>query len=186
MKTKTALFSILFMLVFLCISTAYSTPLALTPSINIDISTGTGVGNGHVDTGHIVFDFNALSGDILDLDIDVTKIFAGTTYTDDDSKLFLFDSSGVLLAENDDDGFSGESFIDDYAIIADGIYYAAVTTYDNDPIFSGGIISGWEDDGESSFDFNIIITNASPVPEPSTMLLFGIGLISLAGVNRRK
>ncbi len=31
-----------------------------------------------------------------------------------------------------------------------------------------------------------IITGASPVPEPATMLLFGLGLLGLTGVNRRK
>ncbi len=35
-------------------------------------------------------------------------------------------------------------------------------------------------------DYNISSINQRPVPEPTTMLLFGLGLLGLAGVNRRK
>jgi hypothetical protein len=33
---------------------------------------------------------------------------------------------------------------------------------------------------------NISIVSATPVPEPTTMLLFGLGLLGVAGVSRRK
>jgi hypothetical protein len=39
----------------------------------------------------------------------------------------------------------------------------------------------------ASTNIQIIVgQGAAPVPEPATMLLFGLGLLGLAGVNRRK
>lgn len=57
----------------------------------------------------------------------------------------------------------------------------------------GTYIVGWDDgvSGAEDRDFNdlfiaITDTNPAPVPEPVTMMLFGIGLLGLAGVSRRK
>ena len=59
------------------------------------------------------------------------------------------------------------------------------TSYD--AFFSNDSGSTWADlSNRSPLNFSLHNTGASSVPEPATMLLFGLGLLGLAGVNRRK
>jgi hypothetical protein len=77
---------------------------------------------------------------------------------------------------------------------SDGINHAYATTYtatgDGIP---AGIFIGMEDlpNGQSDLDYNddqFVFTNvsATPVPEPSSLIMLGSGLFGLGGVVRRR
>lgn len=137
----------------------------LSPATPVDLRNGSNVVAGAVSTGYEVFSFLAGLGDRVSLEVDVTEVLPGALYTDDDSQLFLFDSNGRLLAENDD--LSGlQSGIQDFPIPETGYYYAVITTYNNDPILNAAQeISSWSDNGGSNIEYTLTISGVTPTAQ---------------------
>lgn len=129
-----------------------------------------------------MYGFNATAGQQLDIQVIVTLMLIGTIATDDDSVLYIFNDAGSLLAENDD-FFGLHSRIPYFSVPATGLYLAGVGTYPNTPLFTDGIVSGWDDNGFSNIEFNLDISGTG-VPEPSAFALMGAGALAL-GLSRR-
>lgn len=139
-----------------------STP-GLTPAAPIDLSQGLNVVSGHVGPGHEVYAFVAGMGDRIDANLEVTRVMTGTLYTSDDSQLFIFDRQGNLIAAADDTGSSQQSSINGMVIPKTDLYFAVVTSYNNDPILNrNGQLTGWQDNGGGRFDYTLSLSGATP------------------------
>ncbi|MEL6159734.1 MAG: hypothetical protein AAGJ95_02090 [Cyanobacteria bacterium J06554_11] len=150
-------------------STPFSLPVdlgnqpGLSPAAPVDLSRGLMVVPGHVGPGHQVYGFVAGMGDRLALDLEVTRVMTGTLYTSDDSQLFVFDRDGLLLASADDNDGGQQSHISDLVIPKTDLYFAAVTSYNNDPIFNqDGRLTGWQENGGGRFDYTLSVSGATP------------------------
>lgn len=134
----------------------------LSPARLVSTHNGSGISAGAVSTGVNIFAFVGAGGDQISLNISVTDVFPGRLYADEDSQLFLFDSEGTLLAENDDLSRL-QSQITDFPLPQTGRYYVAVTTYNNDPILdSNQRITGWNGNGGSSIEYTLTLTGLTP------------------------
>ncbi|MEL6854047.1 MAG: hypothetical protein AAFO83_02950 [Cyanobacteria bacterium J06607_13] len=150
-------------------STPFSLPVhlgnqpGLSPAEPVDLSQGLTVVPGHVGPGHQVYGFVAGMGDRLALAVEVTRVMTGTLYTSDDSQLFVFDREGRLIASADDNDGGQQSRISDLVIPKTDLYFAVVTSYNNDPIFNqDGRLTGWQENGGGRFDYTLSVSGATP------------------------
>ena len=135
----------------------------LMPAESVNLARGLSVVSGNVGQGHQVYSFVAGRGDRVSINLEVTRVLTGSLYTSDDSQLFVFDAEGRLLDSIDDSHGGQQSRIDDLIIPRTSVYFAVVTTYNNDPIFTqDGKISGWQDNGGGRFDYTLSFAGATP------------------------
>jgi hypothetical protein len=138
-------------------------PLGLSPAAPIDLSQGLNVVSGHVGPGHEVYGFVAGLGDRLDANLQVTRVMTGSLYTSDDSQLFIFDRQGNLIAKADDSNDNQQSRISNIVLPRTDLYYAVVTSYNNDPILhADGRLAGWQDNGGGRFDYTLTLSGVTP------------------------
>ena len=138
-------------------------PVGLTPAEPVDLSTGLNVVSGQVGSGHQVYGFVAGRGDRLEANLEVTRVMTGSLYTSNDSQLFIFDRHGNLIASADDTGGTQLSRISGVTMPKTDLYFAVVTSYNNDPIVNPeGRLTGWQDNGGGRFDYTLTLMGVTP------------------------
>jgi hypothetical protein len=137
----------------------------LSPARVIPTQSGSGVSAGAVSTAADIYAFVGGAGDRVSLEVEVNQVLTGRLYTDDDSQIFLFDSEGRLLVDNDDLSRL-QSHIQDFPLPSSGLYYVAVTTYNNDPMLdSSQRITRWNGNGGSAIEYTITVTGLTPTAQ---------------------
>lgn len=109
---------------------------------------------GYVDTGRVEFNFCAAKGDTFGAFV---IPFSLPDLEQSDTMLFLLDSSGRLIASNDDGEDRGlDASLNAEVIPHSGTYTLVVTTYPNSPqVGNDGMVLSWPGNGEGSVWFEI-------------------------------
>ena len=156
-------------------------------------------------------------GDLFEIRITSFASFSASTNnafgTLVDTQLFLFDSSGIGVAHNDDDPGGGGSFrsaLSSAFLTANGTYLLGISSFDNDPLNGAGLaiwadtpygverapdgpgapgpLVSWDNGASGSGTYQIDFTGTAfgVVPEPASMIALGLGVAALLARRRRK
>lgn len=175
---------------------------------------------GQAVTGPPKGDLEFIHGSFLGAgDVDLYQIFihrpalfnASTVdFTTADTQLFLFDLNGNGVTHNDDNVMPGiglQSRITGLFVTAPGIYYLAITQYNNDPLNPAnaliwnntpfrserrpdgpgapGPLDSWTTSGiGGAFSYTIELSGVLFIPAPGAMALLGLG--GLFAMRRRR
>jgi hypothetical protein len=135
--------------------------------------TGSRVGDASAD----FYRFFASAGDVITA---VTNSPTGTCITQDPMH-GLLNPAGSFVISDDDSGSACNSAIASFNVTATGLWGLAVVGWE-DSGFDGGGNSGWT--------YTTNITGLTPatarVPEPSTLVLLGAGLLAVSYYARRQ
>ncbi len=108
--------------------------------------------------------------------VSATSTGNSITYNTNDEFAIMFDTLTNSSAIN-------------YSITLDNIVTTELASFDVLQLYSNPTFLSGSLGGENSYSYSMqshSSTSSAPVPEPATMLLFGLGLLGLAGVNRKK
>jgi hypothetical protein len=156
-----------------------------------------------VSTGEVMgYFYSASAGDtdyvqIYDVNTGTSSgwFFNNQTTSAGTAQDFGFVNAGdTLVIELENTNLDNEIFASDPSYSADGINHAYITSFSGDKGIPAGTFVGMEDlpNGSSDFDYNddtFVFTNVadpSAVPEPGSLALLGTGVLSAAGIVRRR
>lgn len=175
---------------------------------------GIGAAQATVGSGTLSSIVGSIGSDVDLYQIRITDIagfsastIGGATF---DTQLFLFAADGSGITENDDSG-GLQSLINSDGLIGSGatpgIFYLAISQFNNDPRDSGGLamfgfstwpgsgdqrmpvsseaLAMWSGSGGAGGDYSIRLTGAEySIPAPASLALLGLG--GLAAARRRR
>jgi hypothetical protein len=146
------------------------------------------VDNGNIIWSKFTLGSSVLASDLLQVDTAGSTTAAGGTM---DTELGLFDSSGLLLATNDDVngsadrtsriGYGSAPFGGGAATLAAGTYYVAAGTF-NVAYGNGFVATSTATSTGNSLHMNM--TYNAAVPEPASLAVLGLGALAL--IRRRR